>query len=88
MADYRLLIKRSAAKELNQIGEAPGRRRLVERIRKLSSDPRPFGSEKLSGREELYRVRSGRYRIVYTVDDASATVTIVKIGHRKDVYRR
>jgi mRNA interferase RelE/StbE len=49
---------------------------------------RPAGVEKLSGPAEKYRVRQGDYRVVYEIDDARTIVTIVKVGHRKDVYRR
>ncbi|NNE45120.1 MAG: type II toxin-antitoxin system RelE/ParE family toxin [Rhodothermales bacterium] len=86
MASYSVGIKRSARKELEDVANRTDRRRIVARIRQLSDDPRPVGSQKLSG-QELYRVRQGDYRIVYTVDDDSSKVVIVKIGHRKDVYR-
>jgi len=59
----------------------------VTRIRSLARDPRPFGSEKLSGKEDLYRLRVGRYRVVYSVADAELVVLIVRVGHRKNVYR-
>jgi mRNA interferase RelE/StbE len=59
----------------------------VTRIRSLARDPRPFGSEKLSEREDLYRLRVGRYRVLYSVGDAELVVLIVRVGHRKDVYR-
>ena len=85
MASYRLLIKPSAAKELEALPRKE-RRRLVARIGQLALDPRPPGSEKLSG-EEKYRVRQGNYRIVYSIDDADPCVVAVKIGHRRDVYR-
>lgn len=86
MARYSLLIKRSAAKELDQVALKRDRRRVVNRIRSLAEDPRPPGCEKLSG-EEKYRLRQGSYRIVYAVDDAEASVYVVKLGHRRDVYR-
>jgi mRNA interferase RelE/StbE len=59
----------------------------VRRIQALAAEARPPGCEKLSGSEDRYRVRQGRYRVVYHVDDPSLTVTVVKIGHRRDVYR-
>ena len=62
------------------------RRRIVERIRKLEENPRPSGCEKLSGQDK-YRVRQGRYRIVYSIEDQDLVVNVVKVGHRKDVYR-
>lgn len=86
MASYKLLIKPSAAKELEALPRKD-RSRIVARIEGLAGNPRPPGSEKLSG-EEKYRLRQGDYRILYTIQDADATVTIVKIGHRREVYRR
>ena len=88
MAGYRVLIKPSAAKELEAVGQKKDRERLVGRIRALQSEPRPDGCEKLSGQYGLFRVRVGSYRIVYTIDDGSAQVHVVKVGHRKDAYRR
>ena len=85
MGSYRLFIKASAAKELESVPKAD-RRRVVTRIRALASDPRPSGAEKLSGREQ-YRLRQGAYRILYEINDRQVVVTVVKIGHRRDVYR-
>lgn len=85
MANYSLLIKPSAVKELEAL-PVKDRRRVVTRVHALSDEPRPPGCEKLSG-HELYRVRQGNYRIVYEVVDQDRTVTVVKIGHRRDVYR-
>jgi mRNA interferase RelE/StbE len=87
VAGYRVLIKPSAAKELEAVGQRKSRERLVERIRSLGAQPRPQGCEKLSGSTELYRVRIGSYRIVYAIDDDSSEVHVVKVGHRKDVHR-
>ena len=87
MARYRLLIKRSAARELAGVDSKPDRQRVVARIRALSMDPRPPGCEKLSGHADRYRVRQGDYRVVYAVDDVEQIVLIVKIGHRREVYR-
>jgi mRNA interferase RelE/StbE len=85
VASYSLLIKPSALKELEAI-PPKDRRRIVTRIEGLSADPRPPSCEKLSGLEQ-YRVRQGDYRVIYSVDDEASTVVIVKIGHRRDVYR-
>ena len=85
MANYKLLIKPSAAKELEDL-PAKERRRLAANTQKLASDPRPHGCEKLSG-QERYRIRQGSYRVLYAINDAERTVTVVKIGHRRDVYR-
>jgi mRNA interferase RelE/StbE len=85
VASYNLLIKPSAAKELEAVPKKD-RRRIVTRIRSLSVEPRPPGCEKLSG-HELYRVRQGNYRVVYTVQDADLAVLIITIGHRREIYR-
>ena len=85
MASYRLLIKPSAAKELEGL-PLMDRRRVVARMQGLSDQPRPPGCEKLTG-HDLFRIRQGNYRILYEVQDHDLTVTIFKIGHRRDVYR-
>ncbi|MFZ0944690.1 MAG: type II toxin-antitoxin system RelE/ParE family toxin [Syntrophobacteraceae bacterium] len=86
MAGYRVLIKPSAVKEIESISSKRDRRRIVSRIGKLAEDPRPATCEKLSGQEK-YRIRQGRYRIVYSIEDQELAVFVVKVGHRKDVYR-
>jgi mRNA interferase RelE/StbE len=86
VAQYRLLIKTSAAKELRAIPNKRDRQRIVKRILGLKTDPRPPGSQKLSGRER-YRIRQGQYRIVYGIEKDELVVYVIKIGHRKDVYR-
>lgn len=83
---YRLAIKKSAERELRGVPQRD-LRRIVNRIQGLASNPRPPGNEKLSG-QERYRLRQGDYRIVYGVDDDQRIVEVVKIGHRREVYRR
>ncbi|HMU62960.1 MAG TPA: type II toxin-antitoxin system RelE/ParE family toxin [Gemmatimonadales bacterium] len=85
MASYSLEIKRSAAKELAQV-PPKDRGRIVARIQALADDPRPVGAERLSG-QERYRVRQGDYRILYEIEDQVLRIMVVKIGHRRDVYR-
>ena len=87
MAGYRLLIKPSAGKEIEALGQKKDRQRIVNRIARLASEPRPAGCEKLAGAEERYRIRQGQFRIVYSIDDATRTVELVKVGHRREVYR-
>lgn len=84
MAVYKILIKKSAAKEIEKL---PGkdRDRVIDRIRTLAVEPRPPGHCKLSGQEK-YRVRQGRYRILYLIEDDRLVVVVVKVGHRRDVY--
>ena len=83
--NYKILIKRSAKKELDKL-PTKDLRRIVDKILTLANEPRPPGCEKLSG-EEKYRVRQGNYRIVYSIEDKILTVVVIKIWHRKDVYR-
>lgn len=86
MAAYRLLFRRSVGKDLRGI---PGGdlRRILGRIESLAQDPRGAGCEKLSGAER-YRVRQGDYRILYEIHEAEVTVIVVKVGHRRHVYRQ
>ena len=86
MASYSILLTKSAAKELESV-PTKDRHRIVTKIRALANDPRPVGAEKLSG-EDKYRIRQGDYRILYEVVDAELIVTVVRIGNRREVYRR
>jgi len=83
---YRVSIKRSAVKEIEAIPQKKERQRIIRRIGQLADDPRPTGSKKLSGHNG-YRIRQGTYRIVYGIEDKELVVMVVKIGHRKDIYR-
>ena len=85
MAKYRLEIAPSAAKELSQIPRKD-LRRIVARIQVLADDPRPPGGKKLCAQEK-YRIRQGDYRVLYEIEDDVLVVYIVKIAHRRDVYR-
>ena len=85
MARFELRFKPSVAKDLRGIPKTEVRR-LLKRIQALGDEPRPAGCEKLTGRD-LYRFRQGVYRIVYSVDDAAVVIEVIKVGHRRDVYR-
>ncbi len=85
MASYELAFKKSVAKDLRVFPKADVQR-IVRRMQALADDPRPAGCEKLSG-QERYRVRQGVYRIVYEIRDERLVVLIVKVGHRREVYR-
>jgi mRNA interferase RelE/StbE len=85
VAVYSIFFKASARKEMEAITKSD-LQRIVERISGLADDPRPHGSEKLSG-QERYRIRQGNFRIVYSIQDFELTVWVVKIGHRREVYR-
>ena len=85
MASYKVLIKPSAVKEIESLPRKD-RSRIVYRIQGLAENPRPHGCEKLSGQEK-YRVRQGKYRILYQVFDDEVVVVVVKVAHRKDAYQ-
>ena len=86
MGKYRVLIKPSAVKEIEAIPQKKIRQQLVRRIHRLAENPRPPGCQKLSGHDR-YRIRQGVYRIVYAVEDDRLVIYVIKVGHRKDVYR-
>jgi mRNA interferase RelE/StbE len=86
VARYKVLIKPSAVKEIEAIRIKEDRRRIVNRILELGMNPRPHGSQKLSGQDK-YRLREGRYRILYAIQEQELVVNVVKVGHRKDAYR-
>lgn len=85
MASYELRILPSAAREIEAL-PLPDRKRIVQRIGELAADPRPRGATRLKGTDHL-RVRVGRHRIVYRVQDRELIVLVVKVGDRRDVYR-
>ena len=86
MASYRIYLRRSAAKELKRLPK-PTIQKVIKRIESLAIDPRPVDCVKLTG-QELYRIRQGSYRIVYSIQDNELIIWIIKIGHRKDIYKR
>jgi mRNA interferase RelE/StbE len=86
MAKYEVVFKRSVYKDLRSIPKADIGR-ILARIDLLADDPRGPGCEKLSA-QERYRVRQGVYRIIYAIEDSRLIITVVKIGHRREVYER
>jgi mRNA interferase RelE/StbE len=85
MAEYKVYFKESVEKDFLAIPKTD-LQKILRRIQALTEDPRPQGHEKLTG-QERYRIRQGHYRIVYSIQDKELTVWIVKVGHRKGVYR-
>ena len=85
MANYSVEVRKSAAKE---IAALPKRecRAIVDKIRALAADPRPHGAEKLSG-DDKYRIRHGDYRVVYEIEVDESRIIIVRVAHRREVYR-
>jgi len=84
--NYKIYFRKSTAKELKALPN-PTLQKVIKKIEALTLDPRPAGCEKLTGKE-YYRVRQGNYRIVYSIQDNELTVWVIKISHRKDIYKR
>lgn len=83
---YSILLAPPAERQLKALTE-PVQKRIVKRLRTLKESPRPQGVKNLAGEEDLYRIREGDYRIIYTIQDKQLTVLVVKIGDRKEIYR-
>jgi mRNA interferase RelE/StbE len=86
MADYQIVFTRSAAKELEALPE-PIALRILQRIEALAVTPRPAGCRKLVGSDNLWRIRVGDYRVVYSIDDPQGVIDVVAVRHRRDAYR-
>lgn len=86
MASYKILIKRSAEKELRKIPSSE-LSRVMQKIGALADNPRPTGVQILKGEDRYLRLRQGDYRIIYEVDDIKREITVMKVGHRREVYR-
>ena len=85
MGEYKIFFKESVEKDFRSIPKKD-LKKILTRIEALAQEPRPQGYEKLSGQEK-YRIRQSTYRIIYSIQDQELTVWVVKVGHRKDVYR-
>ena len=83
---YQIIIKPTAEKSMDKI-PFPARRRIADALEELRSHPRPAGVVKLSGDENLWRIRIGNYRVVYEIHDDRLVVLVLRVAHRKDVYR-
>lgn len=85
MAKYKIEVKKSAEKELRKI---PKKEliKIIDQIGSLSDNPHPPGSKKLTNQEK-YRIRIGNYRVLYKVEDEILTIFVIKVGHRKEIYR-
>ena len=85
MVAYKLLFKESVYKDLKVLSKSD-LKRILAKIEELAQNPHLVGSEKLSGLQ-LFRVRQGKYRILYSIQDLELVVHVIKVDHRKDVYR-
>ena len=87
MANYKIEITATAEKSLKKIPKKD-LEKVVEAIQVLAISPFPSGCRKLKGEEDVYRVRQGNYRIIYEIIDSKLIVLVLKIGHRKDIYKK
>jgi mRNA interferase RelE/StbE len=85
MAAYKIFFKKSVEKDFKVIPKND-LKKILDRIEAFAENPRPQGCEKLTGQQK-YRLRQGRYRILYSIQDDELTIWVVKVGHRKDIYR-
>jgi mRNA interferase RelE/StbE len=87
VARYAIEILPSAERALSAL-DKPHRERIGARIDALATNPRPAGIKKLHGDDNVWRLRVGEYRVIYEIHDRRLVVTVVKVGHRREVYRR
>lgn len=83
---YEIEIAPAAERALKKL-PADIRKRIFKNLLTLKKDPRPLGVKKLSGEDDIYRIRVGDYRIVYQIRDAVLVIVVVKVGHRREIYR-
>ncbi len=86
MASYRIEVSATAERQLKKL-RRDDQVRVVRAVQNLAGDPRPLGCRKLQGHADVYRIRVGRYRVLYSIDGRRIIVSVLKIAHRKDVYR-
>ena len=84
--EYALLIKPSAESQMNKLSSSM-RAKIVEKLEKLTEDPRPNGAVKLKGPHNFWRIRVGDYRVIYSIDDATRIIDVSAVRHRRDAYR-
>lgn len=82
---YEILIQPAAQRQLKKLSLAV-QKDLVVLIERLSQEPRPLGCKKLKGRQNQYRVRSGDYRVIYSIEETALIIRVIKVGHRRDIY--
>ncbi len=86
MRGYEIEVSRTAEKQIGRL-ERADQRRIVRAIVALAREPRPRGSRKLQGYDDVFRIRVGTYRVIYSIEDRRLIIVILKVGHRRTVYR-
>ena len=87
MANYRIEVSATAEKQIRKLGKKD-QIAVLRGIRQLSTEPRPPNSRKMSGYDDVYRIRVGQYRVLYSVENKKLVIIILKVGRRRDVYRQ
>jgi mRNA interferase RelE/StbE len=86
MASYRIEVSATAERQLRRLGHED-RVRIVRAVQALAGEPRPPGCRKLQGYDDVFRIRVGKYRVLYSIDGRRIVITVLKVAQRKDVYR-
>jgi mRNA interferase RelE/StbE len=86
MAEYRIAVSATAERQIRKLNDSD-RQRVVHVIKKLKGEPRPRGCRKLQAYDDIYRIRVGVFRILYSVEDNRLLILILKFGHRKSIYQ-
>lgn len=86
MASYRIEVSATAERQMKKLGRED-QIRVVRAVQALANEPRPSGCRKLQGYDDVYRIRIGRYRALYSIDGRRIIITVLKVAHRRDVYR-
>jgi len=86
MANYKIEVSATAEKQLRKLEQAD-QVGILRAVQDLARDPRPSGCRKLQGYDDVFRIRVGKFRILYSIDGMRIIVTVLKVAHRKDVYR-
>lgn len=86
MASYRIEVSATAERQIKKLGRED-QIRVIRAVQTLANEPRPSGCRKLQGYDDVYRIRIGRYRALYSIDGRRVIITVLKVAHRRDVYR-
>jgi mRNA interferase RelE/StbE len=86
MARYEVEVSRTAEKQLRRLAPKD-QARVVRAVRSLADDPLPRGTRKLAGYDDVFRIRVGLFRILYSISSRKLVIIILKVGHRRDIYR-
>ena len=83
---YQVEIVKHAQRQIRNLSPQI-HKRVLTRIRALADDPRPHGVIRMAGEDDLYRIRVGEYRVIYSIEDDILLVLVVSVGHRREIYR-